>query len=114
MVPFYKLTIVISLGLMKLPIIDLKYVPAGMEPHHFSKFGRSVNLSSSVLITQLMELFNRRQLMATHTVPYMCCKIHLRKDPSYWFDPEDVTSISQSRFKLMMDEIEQVMGGFVQ
>ena len=49
--------------------------------------------------------------MIKHAVPYKCCKMHLGKSIEYWLDPQDPTGISQERFKLMMDEVDQLLAG---
>jgi hypothetical protein len=108
---FYALSIMYVIRPLYLRVGALGFVPAGMEPEHFSKYGRPVNYSSGVLITHLKDLFEHKRLMIKHAVPYKCCKMHLGKSIEYWLDPQDPTGISQERFKLMMDEVDQLLAG---
>lgn len=108
---FYALSVMYVIRPLYLKVGDLGYLPAGMEPEHFSKYGRPVNYSSGVLITHLKDLFEHKRLMIKHAVPYKCCKMHLGKSIEYWLDPQDPTGISQERFKLMMDEVDQLLAG---
>jgi len=109
--PFYGLSLIYVIAPLYLKVGDLGFVPSGMEPEHFSKFGRPVNFSSGVLITQLKDLFEYKRLLVKHAVPYKCCKMHLGKSIEYWYDPHDPTGISQDRFKRMMDEVDQLVAG---
>lgn len=110
-VVFYHLTVMMNMGMVDLNMIDLGYIPA-MVPEDFTEYGNPTTYSSSVLITELEKAFNEKRLMATHTAPYSCCKIHLMKSHLYWYDPDDPTSVRQDLFKKMIDEIEQLNGGF--
>lgn len=108
---FYALSIMYVIRPLYLRVGALGFIPANMEPEHFSKYGRPVNYSSGVLITHLKDLFEHKRLMIKHAVPYKCCKMHLGKSIEYWLDPQDPTGISQERFKLMMDEVDQLVAG---
>lgn len=110
---FYSLRLCMFVHSLSFTVFDLGFVPANMEPSDFTQLGRAVNYSTAVLITHLQELFESRRLLTENTVPYRCCKIHLRKDVAYWHDPSDPTGISQRRFKLMMDEVDQLLSGFI-
>jgi len=108
---FYALSVMYEIRPLYLKVGDMGFIPASMEPEHFSRYGRPVNYSSGVLITHLKDLFEHKRLMIKHAVPYKCCKMHLGKSIEYWLDPQDPTGISQERFKGMMDEIDQLVAG---
>ena len=108
---FYHLLLTFPLGVFTMTIQDLGYVPAAMEPEHFTGDNRAVNYSSAVLVLHLRELFESKRLLTQDFVPYRCCKMNLGKTVDYWHDPNDPTGISQHRFKSMLNEVERLMAG---
>ena len=105
--PFYHIKIEISIpGNYRSRIIDLGYIPGGIEPLP----GEDSYLSSYSLITSIRKLWDMRKLLTIHhpLKDIQCCTVPLSKPVQYWFDTYgrlDIKKISEFGAELRYQEL---------
>lgn len=105
--PFYHIEIKISIpGRSRDKIIDLGYIPAGIEP----MAGEDQYLSSYSLVSSIRKLWDMRKLLTVHhpLKDIKCCTVELNKPVQYWFKSNgqiDINKVSEFGADLRYQEL---------
>ena len=105
--PFYHIEIKITIpGRSRAKIIDLGYIPAGIEP----MAGEDQYLSSYSLVSSVRKLWDMRKLLTVHhpLKDIKCCSVELNKPVQYWFKSDgrlDINKVSEFGADLRYQEL---------